>query len=110
MNGGGTAALIDPEKRVGTVTRVTAASIDLTIPKALAATGKRGLARGTAGDFIFIDCDQEAILARIVDVMIPERQRSGLEDPLHHDVVADPQGRAQLLATVNKSTHECRFR
>jgi len=100
------AALIDVDKRVGTVTRVNASALELTIPNALAASGQRGLARGTAGDFIFIDCDQECILGRITDVSVPDRQRSGLERQLEHDAVAEPQGRAQLLATINKSTHK----
>ena len=100
------ASLIDVDKRVGTVTRVNASSLELTIPKALAASGQRGLARGTAGDFIFVDCDQECILGRITDVSIPERQRSNLERQLEHDATAEPQGRAQLLATISKSTHK----
>lgn len=100
------AALIDIDKRVGTVTRVNASTLELTIPRALAASGQRGLARGTAGDFIFIDCDQECILGRITDVFVPERQRSDLERQLERDAVAEPQGRAQLLATISKSTHK----
>ncbi|QIO70611.1 ATP-binding protein [Rhizobium leguminosarum bv. trifolii] len=100
------AALIDVDKRVGTITRVNASAVELTIPQALAASGQRGLAKGTAGDFIFIDCDQECILGRIVDVAVPERQRPNLERQLEHDAVAEPQGRAQLLATISKSTHK----
>jgi DNA helicase HerA-like ATPase len=99
-------ALIDTDKRVGTVTRVGASSIELTMPKALAASGQRGLARGATGDFVFIDCDQEAILGRITDVLVPERQRYGLERQMEADASADPQGRAQLLATVDKATHK----
>lgn len=99
-------ALIDPDKRVGTVTRVCAASIELTIPKALAGSGQRGLARGTTGDFVFVDCDQETILGRITDVLVPDRQRPGLERQMEVDASAEPQGRAQLLATVNKATHK----
>jgi len=99
-------ALIDPEQRVGTVTKVNASAIELTIPRALAASGQRGLARGTTGDFVFIDCDQETILGRITEVVAPERQRSALERQMEIDVSTDPQGRAQLLATVNKSTHK----
>lgn len=98
-------ALIDSDKRVGSVTRVNASSIELTIPKALAASGQRGLAKGTTGDFVFIDCDQETILGRITDVFVPERQRAALDRQMEFDAIADPQGRAQLLATINKTTH-----
>lgn len=99
-------ALVDAEKRVGTVTRVGASYIELTIPKALAASGQRGLARGTTGDFIFVDCDHECVLGRITDVAVPERQRSGLERQMEADASAEPQGRAQLLATISKATHK----
>ncbi|WP_157851431.1 hypothetical protein [Rhodobacter capsulatus] len=37
------ACLIDPLKRIGTVTRVTASVVELTLPNALAASGRRGL-------------------------------------------------------------------
>ncbi|WP_153519096.1 ATP-binding protein [Sinorhizobium meliloti] len=100
------AALIDPDKRVGTVTRVGASFIELTVPRALAASGQRGMARGTTGDFIFVDCDQESILGRITDVLVPDRQRSALERQMDADANAEPQGRAQLLATVSKATHK----
>jgi hypothetical protein len=91
---------------VGTVTRVGAAYIELTIPKALAASGQRGLARGATGDFIFVDCDHECVLGRIIDVAVPERQRSGLERQMESEASAEPQGRAQLLATISKATHK----
>ncbi|MBP1857309.1 ATP-binding protein [Rhizobium herbae] len=99
-------ALIDQDKRLGTVTRVSAASIELTVPLALAASGQRGLARGATGDFVFIDCDKECILGRITEVAIPDRQRPGLERQMESEVIAEPQGRAQLLATVSKTTHK----
>ncbi len=35
-------ALIDPDKRVGTVTRVGASSVELTVPLGLAISGQRG--------------------------------------------------------------------
>lgn len=98
-------ALVDPDKRVGTITRVGASSIELTVPLGLAISGQRGRARGTTGDFLFIDCDTAIILSRLTEVMIPERQRSTLEHQLDQEVRTDPQGRAQLLATIDKSTH-----
>ena len=61
-------ALIDGEKRLGTVTRVSASGVELNLPQALAAVGRRGIARGTVGDFVFIDCDRAVILGRIVEV------------------------------------------
>lgn len=99
-------ALIDPDKRVGTVTRVGASSVELTVPLGLAISGQRGLARGTTGDFLFIDCDAAIVLGRLTEVIVPERQRSALERQLEQKIVTDPQGRAQLLATIDKTTKE----
>ncbi|KAB2690143.1 ATP-binding protein [Brucella tritici] len=99
-------ALIDPDKRVGTVTRVGASSVELTVPLGLAISGQRGLARGTTGDFLFIDCDAAIVLGRLTEVIVPERQRSALERQLEQEIVTDPQGRAQLLATIDKTTKE----
>lgn len=97
------ASLIDPTKRVGTVSRVTANTVDLTLPNALAASGRRGLAKGAVGDFVFVDCDRETVLGRITEVGIPERQRSGIEYQIEREPIVEPNGRIQLLATVSKT-------
>ncbi len=100
------ASLIDPSKRIGTVTRVTASSVELTLPNALAALGRRGLAKGSVGDFVFVDCDRSAILGRVTEVGIPDRQRNVLEHQIEADPSVEPQGRVQLLATVSKTTRK----
>lgn len=100
------ASLIDPSKYIGTVTRVTASAIELTLPLALAALGRRGLARGSVGNFVFVDCDQAAILGRITEVGIPDRQRNVLEHQIETDPSVEPQGRVQLLATASKITRK----
>ena len=100
------ASLIDPSKRIGTVTRVTASAVELTLPNALAALGRRGLAQGSVGDFVFVDCDRSAILGRVTEVGIPDRQRSILEHQIETDPTVEPQGRIQLLATVSKITRK----
>lgn len=97
-------ALIDGEKRLGTVTKVSASGIELNLPQALAATGRRGIARGTVGDFVFIDCDQAIILGRIVEVQIPDRNRPALERQIEREPSVEPVGRVQLLATIRKTT------
>lgn len=97
-------ALIDGEKRLGSVTKVTASGIELNLPHALAAAGRRGIARGTVGDFVFIDCDQAVILGRIVEVQIPDRNRPALERQIEREPSVEPVGRVQLLATIRKTT------
>lgn len=98
------ASLIDPSKRIGTVTKVTASAVELTLPNALAALGRRGLAKGSVGDFVFVDCDRSAILGRVTEVGIPDRQRNVLEHQIETDPTVEPQGRVQLLATASKTT------
>ena len=100
------ASLIDPSKRIGTVTRVTASAVELTLPNALAALGRRGLAQGSVGDFVFVDCDRSAILGRVTEVGIPDRQRNILEHQIETDPTVEPQGRVQVLATVSKITRK----
>lgn len=100
------ATLIDPEKRIGTVTRVSASHVEMTLPNALAASGRRGLSRGAVGDFVFVDCDRDVVLGRITEVGIPEKQRSSLEHQIEQDPLVEPQGRLQLLATVSKTTQK----
>lgn len=100
------ASLIDPSKRIGTVTRVTASAVELTLPNALAALGRRGLAKGSVGDFVFVDCDRSAILGRVTEVGIPDRQRNVLEHQIKTDPSVEPQGRVQLLATVSKTSRK----
>ncbi|WP_346894792.1 ATP-binding protein [uncultured Roseibium sp.] len=99
-------SLIDPSKRIGTVTRVSASAVELTLPNALAALGRRGLAKGSVGDFVFVDCDRAAILGRVTEVGIPDRQRNLLEHQIETDPTVEPQGRVQLLATVSKITRK----
>lgn len=97
-------ALIDVEKRLGTVTKVSASGIELNLPQALAASGRRGIARGTVGDFVFIDCDRVVILGRVIEVQIPERNRPALERQIEREPSVEPVGRVQLLATIQKTT------
>lgn len=104
MPTGDLSALIDGEKRIGTVTKVSASGIELNLPHALAAAGRRGIARGTVGDFVFIDCDRVVILGRIVEVLIPDKNRPALEHQLEREASVEPVGKVQLLATVQKTT------
>lgn len=85
-------ALINGDKRRGNVTKVSAGSIELNLPHALAAAGRRGVAKGTVGDFVFIDCDAAVILGRIVEVHIPERNRPALERQIEREPSVEPVG------------------
>ncbi len=98
------ASLIDADRRIGTVTRLTATMAEVTLPLALAASGRRGLSRGTVGDFVFIDCDLETLLGRIVEVGIFGSERTGLDRQIENQPLVHPDGKIQMLATVDKTS------
>jgi hypothetical protein len=77
---------------------------EVTLPLALAASGRRGLALGTVGDFVFIDCDLETLLGRIVEVGIFGSDRTGLDRQIENQPLVHPDGKIQLLATVDKTS------
>ena len=97
-------SLIDRERRIGTITKVTASIVELNLPRALVVAGRRNAAQGTVGDFVFIDCDFVVLLGRIIEVHIPEKNRSLLESQTRDEVEVDPVGKVQLLATIDKTT------
>lgn len=98
------AALTDADRRIGTVIRLTAAAAEITMPNALAAAGRRGLARGTVGDFVVLDCDQQAVLGRIVETGLRQNDRGDLDRQMEVDAATLPSGRVQMLATIDKTT------
>jgi hypothetical protein len=98
------ASIIDADRRIGTVTRLTATMAEVTLPLALAASGRRGLSRGTVGDFVFIDCDLETLLGRIVEVGIQGSDKTGLDRQIENQPIVHPDGKVQLLATVDKTS------
>lgn len=106
MSNNDTQILIDSEKRIGTVTKVAALMVDVNLPYGLALSGRRGISRGSVGDFVFIDCDRVVILGRIIEVQVPERSRPTLERQFEQDPEVEPTGRVQLLATIKKTSHQ----
>lgn len=99
-------ALTDADRRIGTVIRLTAAMAEITMPNALAAAGRRGLAKGTVGDFVVLDCDQQAVLGRIVETGLRQNDRGDLDRQMLVDAATLPSGRIQMLATIDKTTQK----
>lgn len=97
------AALTDADRRIGTVIRLTAASAEITMPNALAVAGRRGLAKGTVGDFVVVDCDRQAVLGRIVETGLRQTDRVDLDRQIEVDAATLPSGRIQMLATIDKT-------
>lgn len=61
-------SLIDPSRYAGTITLVTASVAHANLPYATARPERRALARGTVGDFVFVDCETAKLLGRIIEV------------------------------------------
>jgi hypothetical protein len=68
-------SLVDPDRYLGTVSFVTAATLQANMPYATAQPKRRALVRGVVGDFVFVDCETVKLLGRIIEVGIPESER-----------------------------------
>lgn len=95
-------SLVDPDRYVGTVTVVTASTVQANLPQATARPERRGLAKGSVGDFVFIDCEAVKLLGRIIEVKLPDSERLSVEPTLGPPTSPHPIGRIQLLASVDQ--------
>ncbi|MHB0823045.1 ATP-binding protein [Novacetimonas hansenii] len=91
---------VDPDRYIGTVTLVTASQVQANLPHASAHPERRALAKGTVGDFVFVDCERTKLLGRIIEVKIPDGERLSVEPHLGRSLNPNPIGRIQLLATL----------
>jgi uncharacterized protein len=94
-------SLVDPDRYLGTVSSVTASTVQANMPYATAQPGRRSLARGVVGDFVFVDCELVKLLGRIIEVGIPESERLTVEPSLGHPPATHPVGRIQVFASVD---------
>jgi DNA helicase HerA-like ATPase len=97
-------SLVDPEQYLGTITEVSPSVVQANLPRATAYPDKRRLAKGTVGDFVFVDCEQVKLLGRIIEVRLPDSERLTIEPKLGAVPEPNPLGRIKLLATVDQST------
>lgn len=95
----------DNNRYMGTVSQVEAASARINLPRAgeASASVQHGhrVPAGEVGEFVIVECDENAIFARILEVRLPERERLSVEPELGRDRDVHPVGRIQLLATLN---------
>ena len=93
-----------PERYVGSVYRVDAGSVDITLPsagrRALTHHGER-LSRGEVGEFLVIDVGGLGIFGRLSEVWLPATEREMAEAGPDTDSAMHPVGRVQLLSTLN---------
>ncbi|UPJ97080.1 ATP-binding protein [Bradyrhizobium sp. 172] len=95
-------SLIDPSRYAGTITLVTASVAHANLPYATARPERRALARGTVGDFVFVDCESAKLLGRIIEVKLPDNERLSVEPQMGLAPEPHPIGRIQLLASVDQ--------
>ena len=99
---------VDPDRYIGTVTVVTATSVQANMPQAAAHPEQRALAKGAVSDFVFVDCEAFRLLGRIIEVRIPDGERLSVEPKLGQMTEPNPIGRIQLLATVEQGSNKLR--
>lgn len=98
-------APFDPSRYVGTVCQVTATAVHVNLPRSVSASANHhagySLEGGQVGEFVVVETDTHAILARIYEVRLPERDRLKVEpDAPEQDEEPQPIGIAQLLTAI----------
>lgn len=97
----------DNERQMGTVSHVSPSSVRANLPLAGKAGGKLHhgyrVGGGEVGEFVLIECDELALLGRILEVRLPEKERLSVEDDLGKQPELHPVGTIQLLATLDIS-------
>jgi hypothetical protein len=94
----------DAERLIGTVTQVGPSSTKVNLPYAAAPSARqhhgRRVGAGEVGEFVVVECGDLAILGRLIEVRLPERERLGVEPELGEEREVHPSGIVQMLATI----------
>jgi hypothetical protein len=99
----------DSKRYVGSVCQVDPESVRINLPRAAAACASRYgghiIPGGQVGEFVFIESDECAILGRITEVRLPEKERLTVESKIDENTPeANPIGFVQLLTTMQLGT------
>ncbi len=98
----------DPERRIGTVTQVLPDAVFVNLDALTQRTGRllsgNPLRGGQVGDFVVLDCDSHALLARILEVKLPEKERLDIEQQLGHTPDPHPVAKLHLLGALQTGT------
>lgn len=105
--------IVDPfdhSRYVGTVSRVRPGQIEVNLPRASTPISSHvagfAFAGGQVGEFVVVEGEEHAVLGRILEVRLPERERLSVEFDASTRQVPHPIGVVQLLTAVNLSTGE----
>jgi hypothetical protein len=98
----------DPDRRIGTVTQVLPDAVFVNLDAITQRTGRllsgMPLRGGQVGDFVVVDCDSHALLGRILEVKLPEKERLDIEQQLGHTPDPHPVAKLHLLGALQTGT------
>lgn len=101
-------APFDFSRYIGTVCHVRPSTVDVNLPRAASPIGSHyagyAIQAGQVGEFVIIEGEEHAVLGRVIDVRLPERDRLSVEPTSDHEGDANPVGLVQLLTAVDLST------
>lgn len=98
----------DRQRYIGSVCTVRPASVEVNLPLA-PRPGRTHVAgyplqRGQVGEFVVIEGEEHAVLGRLVETRLPERDRLTVEPTRDHDATPNPVGVVQLLTAIDLET------
>jgi hypothetical protein len=102
--------LTDPALYLGSVVAVSPVGLTVNLPFAAAGSMRRVQGRrrvgGLVGDFVCIEADGWALVGRLDEVRLPERDRAMVDPMRRSGTTQDPHplGRVTLLATIHVAT------
>ena len=98
-------APFDPSRYVGTVCHVKPTTVDVNLPRAASPSGTHhagySIQAGQVGEFLLIEGEEHAVLGRIVEIRLPERERLSVEPTSEMTGEANPVGIVQLLTSID---------
>ena len=101
-------APFDQSRYVGTVCHVRPTSVEVNLPLASTPAGSHfagfPVPGGQVGEFVVIEGEDHAVLGRIIEVRLPERDRLSVEPTSEQASPPHPMGVIQLLTAVDLET------
>lgn len=95
----------DRQRYVGSVCTVRPASVEVNLPLAASPGGTHvagyPLQRGQVGEFVVIEGEEHAVLGRLVETRLPERDRLTVEPTRERDASPNPMGVVQLFTAID---------
>ncbi|MBN8223676.1 MAG: DUF853 family protein [Xanthomonadales bacterium] len=101
-------APFDQSRYVGTVCQVRPRSVEVNLPLASTPAGSHfagfSVPGGQVGEFVVIEGEDHAVLGRIIEVRLPERDRLSVEPTSEQASSPHPLGVIQLLTAMDLET------